>query len=78
MMVSIEDIVISILLIIMSAFFSSAESAFLAIQNTSKLRHLVQNNNREAIRVDMMLKEPGRLLSTILLGNNLVNIAFAA
>ena len=77
-MLSIEDIVISILLIIMSAFFSSAESAFLAIQNTSKLRHLVQNKNREAIRVDMMLKEPGRLLSTILLGNNLVNIAFAA
>ncbi len=65
-------------LVLLSAFFSSSESAFLALQDTARLQHLVSAGSRGAVRVDDMLRNPGRLLSTILLGNNLVNIAFAA
>ncbi len=76
--VEIGELLIAGVLVILSAFFSSAESAFLALQNTARLRHLVSIGSQGAVRVDEMLREPGRLLSTILLGNNLVNIGFTA
>ncbi len=62
----------------LSAFFSSAESAFLALQNTPRLQHLVSTGDLKALRVQKMLNSPERLLATILLGNNLVNILFAS
>ena len=61
-----------------SAFFSSAESAFLSLQNTPRLQHLVSLKNPKALKVQKMLDHPERLLATILLGNNLVNILFAS
>ncbi|MCH2305784.1 MAG: hemolysin family protein [SAR202 cluster bacterium] len=61
-----------------SAFFSSAESAFLSLQNTPRLQHLVNSGSSKALRVQKMLDHPERLLATILLGNNLVNILFAS
>ena len=61
-----------------SAFFSSAESAFLSLQNTPRLQHLVSSGSAKALRVQKMLDHPERLLATILLGNNLVNILFAS
>ena len=61
-----------------SAFFSSAESAFLSLQNTPRLQHLVSSGSPKALRVQKMLDHPERLLATILLGNNLVNILFAS
>ena len=61
----------------LSAFFSSSEAAFLSLQNSPRLQHLVSTGNPAARRVAAMLEEPERLLSTILLGNNLVNILFA-
>ena len=61
-----------------SAFFSSAESAFLSLQNTPRLQHLVRSGSSKALRVQKMLDHPERLLATILLGNNLVNILFAS
>ena len=76
--IELSDIAIAVVLVFMSAFFSSSESAFLALQDTARLRHLVSRGSRDAIRVNEMLAEPGRLLSTILLVNNLVNIGFAA
>ena len=62
----------------LSAFFSSAESAFLALQNTPRLQHLVSTGDAKALRIQQMLNSPERLLATILLGNNLVNILFAS
>ena len=78
MSVDLSDLVIATVLVLLSAFFSSSESAFLALRDTARLRHLVRRGSRDAARVEGMLKEPGRLLSTILLMNNLVNIGFAA
>ena len=63
--------------ILLSAFFSSSEAAFLALERV-RLTHLVNTNRPGARRVARMLERPERLLSTILLGNNLVNVAFTA
>lgn len=63
--------------ILLSSFFSSSEAAFLALERV-RLTHLVNIGAPGAKRVAMMIEKPERLLSTILLGNNLVNVAFTA
>ena len=63
-------------LLLLSAFFSSAEAAFLSLERT-RIAHLVSSGASGAARVDKMISHPERLLSTILFGNNLVNVAFA-
>lgn len=65
------------LLLVLSAFFSSSEAAFLSMERVT-LMHLVNTGVPGAKRVSDMIANPERLLSTILLGNNLVNIAFSA
>lgn len=65
------------LCIILSAFFSSSEAAFLTLERI-RLVHLLNTNKPGAQRVAGLLERPERLLSTILLGNNLVNVAFTA
>ena len=64
--------------LLLSAFFSSSESAFLTMQKTSRLTHLVNIGDPRALKVAKMLEDPGHLLSVILLGNNLVNVTFTA
>ncbi len=76
--VELSDLLIAAVLVLLSAFFSSSESAFLALKDTARLRHLVSKGSRDAVLVEEMLRKPGRLLSTILLMNNLVNVGFAA
>ncbi len=61
----------------LSAFFSSSEAAFLSLQKT-RVAHLLKEGVPGAQRVADMLSEPERLLSTVLLGNNLVNVAFTS
>ena len=63
--------------ILLSAFFASSESAFLALERV-RLAHLVSTNTPGAQRIADMLKHPERLLSTILFGQNLVNVGFTA
>ncbi len=70
-------ITIIIVGLIFSAFFSGSEAAFLSIQR-ARLKHLVSIGVKDAARVEKMLESPERLLSTILLGNNLVNVTVAA
>jgi len=76
-----NDTTVSIVLIgiflLLSAFFSSSEAAFLSLQRT-RLNYLVNNKIPGAKRVHDMVANTERLLSTILLGNNLVNVAFTA
>ncbi|OGO22927.1 MAG: hypothetical protein A2144_02590 [Chloroflexi bacterium RBG_16_50_9] len=63
--------------LVLSAFFSSSETAFTAIQRV-KLEHLLSNGIPGSKRVSKMVERPEKFLSTILLGNNLVNTAAAA
>ncbi len=69
--------IVVLVCIFLSAFFSSSEAAFLSLQRT-RVTHLVGTGAPGASRVAQMIDQPERLLSTILLGNNLVNVAFAA
>ncbi len=67
------QIIIIIILIALSAFFSSAETAFTTV-NKLKLRSLCNAGSKRAIQVSEILENPGRMLSSILVGNNIVNI----
>lgn len=62
-----------ILLIGMSAYFSSSETAMMSL-NRYRLRHLVGQDHAGAKRADKLLSRPDRLIGLILLGNNFVNI----
>ena len=70
-------VILIVVFLVLSAFFSSSEAAFLSFQKT-RLSHLVNTNVPGAKRVSEMVANMERLLSTILLGNNLVNVAFSA
>lgn len=66
-----------IILLLLSAFFSSAETA-LTMVNRHRMRSLAEGGNRSAAKVLKMLDEPSKMLSTILIGNNIVNISASA
>jgi len=70
-------LVLLFVFILLSAFFSGSETAFISLQRI-RIEHLVDTNVKGAKRVAKMTERPERLLSTILLGNNLVNTAAAA
>ncbi|MFT6905016.1 MAG: Mg2+/Co2+ transporter CorB [Oleiphilaceae bacterium] len=61
------------LLIILSAFFSSSETAMLSL-NRYRLKHLKKNGHKGAIKASELLKRTDQLISVILIGNNFVNI----
>lgn len=62
-----------IFLLLCSAFFSSSETGMLSL-NRYRLRHLAREGHRGARRAIDLLSRPDRLLGTILVGNNFVNI----
>lgn len=61
-------------LVLLSAFFSSAETAFSTV-NRVRLRTLAEENHKGAIRVLAILDRYGKMLSAILIGNNIVNLS---
>jgi len=61
-------------LVFLSAFFSSAETAFSTV-NRVRLRTLAEEDNKGAIRVLAILEQYGKMLSAILIGNNIVNLS---
>ena len=70
-------IIILIVLLFLSAFFSGSETALMSV-NKYKLKHRVKNNEPSAIRVDYLLRHTDRTLGLILLLNNFVNILASA
>jgi putative hemolysin len=70
-------VVLFVVCLILSAFFSSSETAFISLQKV-RVQNLIDNKVRGARLVSRMIARPERLLSTILLGNNFVNTAAAA
>jgi CBS domain containing-hemolysin-like protein len=64
-------------LLFLSGFFSSAETALFSISRT-KARHLAKDNNKAFILIKQMKDDPHRLLSTVLIGNNVVNVGAAS
>lgn len=72
--VSIIQAVTIVLLLFLSAFFSSAETSLTTI-NPIKVRTLIDNGNKRAITLQKVKDQHGKMLSAILIGNNIVNIS---
>ncbi|SCY20885.1 Hemolysin, contains CBS domains [Lachnospiraceae bacterium XBB2008] len=68
------QLIVLIVLLILSAFFSSAETAFTTV-NKVRIRTLAEDGNKRAVKVENILSRYSKMLSTILVGNNIVNIA---
>ncbi len=66
-----------VLLILLSAFFSGSETAMVSL-NRYRLKTLSKSGDKRAQAALELLEKPDRLLGTILLGNNLVNMAAAS
>ena len=77
---SVIQLVILILLLILSGVFSSAETALTTV-NLNKLRALADEGGKKgkrAARVLHLREDPTRLLTTVLIGNNVVNLSASA
>lgn len=70
-------IITLVIMIVVSAYFSGSETGMMTL-NRYKLRHLAKNGHRGARRVEKLLRRPDRLISLVLIGNNLVNILASA
>ena len=68
------QIVILIILLLLSAFFSSAETALTTV-NRIRLRTLAEDGDVRAERVLRITDDSGKMLSAILIGNNIVNLS---
>ena len=69
-----NQIIILIFLLILSGFFSSAETSLFSISRT-KARFLAKQKGKANSLIKRLKENPHRLLSTILIGNNVVNVA---
>jgi CBS domain containing-hemolysin-like protein len=72
-----HQIIVLIALVLLSGFFSSAETALFSISK-AKARHIAKNKGKKNTLIKKMKEDPHKLLSTILIGNNLVNVAASA
>ncbi|MCI8415907.1 MAG: HlyC/CorC family transporter [Lachnospiraceae bacterium] len=66
-----------VVLLALSAFFSSAETALTTV-NKIRIRTMMEEGDKRAERVFRLVDDPSRMLSAILIGNNLVNIGMTA
>lgn len=65
---------ILIVLIALSAFFSSAETAMTTV-NKIRVRNLADDGDRRAVILSKIIEDSGKMLSAILIGNNIVNLS---
>ncbi len=68
------QLIMIFILLLLSAFFSSAETSLTTV-NKVRIRTLVEEGNKRAMVVSKILDNYGKMLSTILIGNNIVNIS---
>ena len=74
---TIGQLVLLIVLIMLSAFFSASETALTSVSKL-RIRHLSREHVKNAGKVLKLLDDPNRLLGAILVGNNIVNIGASA
>jgi len=70
-------LVLFFICLLLSAFFSGSETAFISLQRF-RVEHLVETRVKRAKRVARMIERPEKFLSVVLLGNTFVNTAAAA
>lgn len=71
------EIILLIILIILSGFFSGVETAFVSLDRV-KLRQMKESGAKNSDLVTSLKDDPHKLISTLLIGNNLVNIGASA
>ena len=69
----VAQLIIIIVLIFLSGFFSSAETAFSTL-NRVRMGNLEEEGSKKAARVNKILESYSKMLSAILIGNNIVNL----
>lgn len=67
------QIVLLITLLLLSCFFSASETALMSLSKI-RIKHMVEERIKGADKIAKLLENPNKLLSSILVGNNLVNI----
>ena len=73
---TVVTILVMLALVLLSAYFSATETAFLAM-NRIRMKNLAENKNKRAMTVLQVSKDFDKLISTILIGNNIVNITLS-
>ncbi len=68
------QVLVLLALVGLSAFFSSAETALVTV-NKIRIRNLIDEGDRRAITLSKLIEDQGKMLSAILIGNNIVNIS---
>ena len=71
------QIIVMLICIIMSAYFSATETAFSSF-NRTRIKSLAENGSKRAKLVLRLSDNYDGLISSILIGNNIVNIAVAS
>lgn len=66
--------VVLVILVFLSAFFSCSETALTTV-NRIRVRALIEEGNKKAITLGKVIENSGKMLSAILIGNNIVNIS---
>lgn len=74
---TIPYIITMVALVLMSGYFSATETAFSCL-NRTRIKTMAEKGNRKAALVHTLSEQYDRLLSTILIGNNIVNIVLAS
>ncbi len=77
MNVHLVRLIVLIVLVLLSAFFSSAETAFMTV-NRVKIKALADEGNKRAASVIRICEDTQKMLSAILIGNNIVNLSASA
>ena len=67
------QIIVLVILLILSGFFSMSETALMALSKI-RIRHMVEDGVKGAKLVEKLTEDPNKLLGAILIGNNIVNI----
>lgn len=73
----IPHIVVMIICVILSAYFSATETAFLSF-NKTRMKTMAEDGNKKAALVLRLFDNYDKLISTILIGNNIVNIGLSS
>lgn len=73
----IVQLVVILILLLLSAFFSSAETA-LSTMSEVKIRSMIDEGKKGAVTLQKVVSNYGKMISTILIGNNVVNIVASA
>ena len=73
----VTQLIILFILLMLSGFFSSAETALTTV-NQIRIRNLAEDGNKRAKKVIKVTGNSGKMLSAILIGNNIVNVAAAS